>query len=146
MDEVERIVAERNFLIINNDFDGTFAQLTLHSGDVGGTLLCSSKETPVIGARLQNHEAGPVGNIPIKPTEHGAGRVERDPSVDDFGVDSPGLQQQRQPSGVRALVSYIPALGVASADGNNSQRQRFTRTRTGQDHKPAEQKSDSPTS
>src|SRR5215212_2295721 len=109
-------------------------------------LRCSSKETPVVGARLQNHEAGPVGNIPVEPTEHGTGRVERDPGVDDFGVDTPRLQQHRQPSGVRALVAYIPALRVAGTDGDDSQGPRFARAQTRQDHQPDEEKPDSATS
>ena len=68
------------------------------------------------------------------------------PALMTSASNSPRLQQHRQPSGVRALVAYIPALGVASADGDNSQGPRFARTQTGQDHKPAEEKSDSPTS
>jgi hypothetical protein len=103
-----------------------------------------SEKPPVVGAGLQDHQAGPAGDIPIEPAEHRAGRVEWNSSIDDLGVDSPGLQKERQPSRVRALIAHIPTLRIARADGDNSKGPRFGRVQTSQDHKAGKEQSDLP--
>src|SRR6476620_10816954 len=93
VDEIEGIVAKRDFLVVDDHFDRTISQPTLHRRNVGGALFLRAEETPVIGPRLQNHDVGSGRYIAINTFEHACGGVEWHAGIDDLRIDPFGFQQ-----------------------------------------------------
>src|SRR6478735_9797576 len=92
VDEIEGIVAKGDFLVVDDHFNRTISQPTLHRRNVGRALFLRSEETPIIGPRLQNHDVGSVRYVAINTFEHARGGVEWYAGIDDMCIDSFGFQ------------------------------------------------------
>ena len=69
MDKVDRVVAQRNIVIINDHINRPGAQPTRHLGDVGCTLLPRSEEAQIVSTGLQDRDLVPSGT-PVPPENY----------------------------------------------------------------------------
>ena len=125
MDEIDGVISKRNALIVHDHLDGASSQPACHLLNVGSALFHGAEETHIVAARLQYHDVGSIGHVPIDAAEHHRRRVKRHSCVGDLSLDALGLEQGLQLRRICTLVADVPAMSVACADRHNPQRRRM---------------------
>jgi hypothetical protein len=117
MHQVKGTIAQRHLLVVNNYADrATCSRRSISAILAALGLLPGVEETPIVAARLQDHDVCSIRHILLDPAEHHARSFEGHSGIGDLSIDALGSEQHLQLRGISALVANIPAMGVAGAD------------------------------